>query len=292
MTDTLTDSELYIPQGARTLKTIHSAQLRLGIQGPPGEGKTWFATTFPHPVVGNIDRGLGAHIGRSDIIDIPFYDAEFCKSVGAKWKQGEAINRKDAILNWCRKELPRLSAKQTFILDASSGLESAFDIEEAKTPFYTKSGEEDKFVFWRHKVEWFQTLFEDIFKSVSCDIIYICHEQQERNSKGDLTGKNTPLFTGQFKDKLISHLTDHFRQHCVDKKADEKIDDKLLKLWGMQSKDEFKKMQDTFIANSIYCLQTEGDDIFSAKASSLIPGSPRFIPANYNSFMKWRRQIS
>lgn len=283
---------LYIPKGARTLDTIHSAQIRLGIQGPPGEGKTFGALTFPNPVVGNIDRGLGAHIGRKDIIEIPFYDAEWCKAQGAKWKSGEAVNRRDAIMTWCRAELPKLVAEQTFIMDASTGLEAAFDIEQSKFPFYTKSGEEDKFVFWREKVNWFQELFEDIFKAIPCNVIYICHEQLERNKQGDLTGKNNPLFTGQFKDKLVSHLTDHFRQHCVDKKPDEKIDDKTLRLWGMSSKDEFKKMQDSFIGNSVYCWQTEGDDIFSAKASSMKPGTPRFIPANYESFMKWRKPIS
>lgn len=288
MTDTNT---LYVPKGARTLDTIHSAQVRLGIQGPPGEGKTFGAATFPNPVFGNIDRGLGAFIGRKDILDIPFYDPEFCKSMGAKWKPGEAINKRDAIMTWCRSELPKLSANQTFILDGLTGLESAFDIEEAKYPVYTDNGKEDKFVFWKNKLIWFQEIFEDIFKTAPCNIVCICHEQVERNQKGDLTGKNNPLFTGQFKDKYVGHLTDQFRQHCVDKKSDEKIDDKILKMWRM-TKDEFKAMQNTFIGNSVYCWQTEGDDIFNAKASSMRPGTPRFIPATYAAFMEWRKIIS
>ena len=291
-TNTQVEQEIYTPPDSRTLDTIHSAQIRLGIQGPPGEGKTHAALTFPFPVVGNIDRGLGAHIGRSDIREIPFYDPNWCKVQGITWKQGEAVNRRDAIMKWCRKELFKFSTKQTFIMDASTGLEAAFDIEQSKYPYYTKSGEEDKFVFWREKVNWFQELFEDIFKSVPCNIIYICHEQLERNSKGDLTGKNNPLFTGQFKDKLVSHLTDHFRQHCIDKKSPDKIDEKILTLWGMKTREEFLEMQKQFIGNSVYCWQTEGDDIFSAKASSMKPGTPRFIPANYDAFMKWRKPIS
>ena len=81
-------------------------------------------------------------------------------------------------------------------------------------------------------------------------------------------------------------------QHCIDKKSPDKIDEKILTLWGMKTREEFLEMQKQFIGNSVYCWQTEGDDIFSAKASSMKPGTPRFIPANYDAFMKWRKPIS
>jgi len=286
MTDTL-----YIPPDAKKVDTIHAAQFRLGIQGKPGEGKTQGASTFPHCLFGNVDRGLGGIFGEN-VIEIPFYSPEWCKSMKVTWKPGEAINRRDAIMDWCRKELPKLSSLQTFVMDTVGGLESAFDIEEAKYPVYTKGGELDKFAPWRHKLEWFQEMFEDIFKSASCNIICIFHEQMERNSQGDLTGKNVPLFTGQFKDKILGHLTDHFRQHCIAKKPLEKVDEKVLKAWGMKSKEEFLAMQNTFIGDAVYCWQTEGDDIFSAKKSSLKPGTPKFIPSNYESFMKWRKPVT
>ena len=61
-------AEQYIPKGAVSLNTITvKPQIRLGLQGYSGTGKTWAALTFPNPIVLNLDRGLGAHTGRSDV---------------------------------------------------------------------------------------------------------------------------------------------------------------------------------------------------------------------------------
>ena len=74
--------EIYKPSGSINLSESQTKpQIRLGIQGPPGSGKTWAALTFPNPVIINLDRGLGAHAGRSDVIDVPFYSGSFVDKI-------------------------------------------------------------------------------------------------------------------------------------------------------------------------------------------------------------------
>jgi len=281
-------TELYIPKGGISLDTVEWQQIRLGIQGPPGEGKTYSATTFPNPVVLNIDKGLGAHVGRKDIIEIPFWNPAFV-SQWATNKPGEAPNRRDALKKWIASEGPKLVEEQTLVIDGVTGWETAFDTEERKYPVHSSSGEENKFIFWRNKLEYFQELFESL-KFLKCHVIVISHEQVERNSKGDLTGKIKPIFTGQFGDKLVSHMTDHFRMICGDKKSEDKIDENTLRAWGFKTKIEYIEMQKSFIGNAIYGWQTEGDDLFSAKAGSLV-NCPKYIPATFQSFLKYKRKI-
>ena len=284
-----TTESVYIPEGGITLDKMEVPQFRLLLQGPFGEGKTYAAATFPWPIFLSLDRGLGALIGDPNIVEMPFYDVKFLKEIcKVNWKPGESPNKKDAILSWLQTNARKIPSKRTLILDNLTGMDTAFELEQSKYPFYTSAGKEDKYVFWRLKNEWFGEIF-DILKSLDCHVVVICHEQLERNSQGDYTGKNRPLLTGQFADKVGTHVTDLFRQHCGDKKPIEKIDDKILSNWGFKTKDEYLEMQKQFVGNSIYFWQTEGDDIFNAKASSLV-NAPRFIPANYNSLLKWMRK--
>jgi hypothetical protein len=198
---------MYIPKGAVSLKDFKMQQIRLGIQGPSGTGKTWAAATFPNCVFVNFDRGLGAHIGREDLLEIPFWEDEFVDKIVPKTPGSRSSNRKDAILKWLSTEARKLEADQTLVVDGGTGLQNAFHIQYALEPVYTKTGKIDDFAEWRFKVEFFGELC-DMLKSLKCHVVYISHETLDRGKDGELNGKVRPLITGQFGDQLASHFTD------------------------------------------------------------------------------------
>ncbi len=140
-------------------------QLRLGIQGYPKTGKTWSALTFPNPIVLNLDRGLGAHQGRTDVIEIPFYQKQFS---GAR---GEL---KDKLILWLEKEATKLTADQTLVFDGCTSLEIAYHQWFAVNMhnFLTKNGKVDDFAEWQVKKKYFGELHE-MFKGLNCNFIFI-----------------------------------------------------------------------------------------------------------------------
>jgi len=237
-------------------------QIRLGLQGYPGTGKTWAALTFPNPVVMNFDRGLGAHIGRKDIIEVPFWNRDFCKTVDLNFKPERM---KDAIVKWIEKEGLKIEKGQTLIVDGNTGIQNAYHkwYMNNMSAFLTKEGKVNDFAEWAQKRIFFGEIME-LFKALACDIVYICHEADQKDKNGPTgptyTGKVRPLLSGGFGDELASHFTDWFRQVCVEK------DGKTDYLW-----------------------QTIGDSIFDAKCGSLVQ-QPKLVPANFNSFKQYARK--
>lgn len=275
---------MYIPPGSIPLDKMELQQIRLGIQGPSGTGKTWAGLTFPKPIVLNIDRGLGAHIGRAEVIEIPFWNDKFVDSLIPR-KVGNPSNRRDAILKWLNSEGKKLEEDQTLVVDGSTGLQNAFDTQQSLEPVYSSSGKLDSFAYWKFKVSFFGEICE-IFKTLKCHVIYICHETLDRNKEGELNGKVRPLLTGQFSDQLASHFTDWFRMHAFSKPVDyTKV---KLEEWGM-SLEEYKSMCDSFSTKTMYIWQTQADNIANCKSSSLI-GQPRYIKADYNTFISYTRK--
>jgi hypothetical protein len=278
---------MYIPQGAVSLDKIPSiSQIRMGIQGFPGTGKTYGSLTFPNPIVFNLDRGLGAHYGRADVIEVPAWNEEYLKTINPKYKAREDL--KDTIQIWVEKEAKKLEAEQTLVFDGGTALQSAYNAWISENRPVTKSGEFDEYAPWRLKIAYFEEIMET-FKILKCHVIYLCHESEKADKGGIYSGKIRPLLTGQFQDQLASHFTDWFRQHSTEKILMEKVDEKILKAWGMTNPKEFISMQNEFPGNTIYFWQTEGDSIFDAKRSSLKPTAPKFIQSNFPSFMKYMK---
>lgn len=280
---------IYTPPGCNTLATTTSKQqIRLGLQGFPGTGKTWASLTFPNPIVLNLDRGLGAHIGRDDVIEIPFYQPSFC---------GSKTELKDKLIQWIDKEGKKLSSEQTLVVDGCTSIQNAYHIWFAANQhnFLTKGGKVDDFAEWQVKKKYFGELHEAL-KYLACDVIFIAHESERADKPttvgqpGVYSGKIRPLLTGAFGDELVGHYTDWFRQHASDKPTDYNvIKPESLALWGMRDTKEFKAMCDTFPRNTIYYWQTEGDVLFDGKCSSLI-NFPHFMPANFTEFCKYQRK--
>jgi len=161
--------------------------------------------------------------------------------------------------------------------------------EANRNRFVGSGGRVNEFAEWGEKVKYYSALF-DILKTLPCHVVFISHEVEKKEKTGSYSGKVRPLLTGQMGDEMVSHFTDWFRQHVADKPKDiNALTDDQLRNWRL-NKTEFRAMCDSCKSDAIYFWQTTGDDVFDAKASSLVE-APRFIPANYSSFEKYRRKI-
>jgi len=275
----------YLPPNSITLDKAKPQQIRLGLQGYPGTGKTWSSLTFPNPIVLDIDRGLGAHLGRNDVVQVPFYDPEFVKTIIPT----QGYNIRDALTYWIDKEGRKLEADQTLILDGISGIESNYHFMWRKQPTLTKTGVIDDRDEWTKKITYFGEL-TDLLISLRCHVVVITHEAETKTKDNVYDSmKVRPLLTGQAGNRLLSKFTDWFRQHASDKPTPgvAVAEDKLAQ-WGMNAA-EFAAMCKEFPRNTVYYWQTEGDAAFDGKASSLV-NFPRYIPANYKNFVKWMKK--
>lgn len=279
---------MYTPKGCLTLDKVKEPQIRLGIQGYGGTGKTWAALTFPNPIVLNLDRGLGAHTGRSDVMEVPLYSTEFCRSIEPQYNPTQL---KDFVYRWLDTEGRKLESDQTLIIDGNTGLQNAYHSGFAATPVVGRNGQFDGFAEWKLKLVYYGSILE-LIKTLRCHIIYICHETDKREKSGDYLGKVRPLLSGQMGDSIMGHFTDWVRQLACDKPKDfTSIKKDSLDNWGCKNPSEFQTLCSQFPRNTMYYWQTESDDVFDGKVSSLV-NFPRYIPANYTSFKKYMKQIS
>lgn len=270
---------IHTPDGCSTLEKVERQQIRELLQGYYGQGKTFSALTAPNPCVLNLDNNLGAHVGRADVINVPFYDKKFAAKYSA------AIHV--AVPKWIADVGTKLSEEQTLVIDGLTNLNNAYD-REVGVPMSTKTGKLDMQAWWGDKLDWQKELFESL-KALKCDVIICCHEQPERektgSEAGELTGKILPLVQGSFKDQLGTHFTDVFRQHAVSKLSKDDIEknkEKLLVNYGMKSVDEYIAFQNSFETNTMYIWQTSPDSLSACKCH--LVNQPKYIRANWNIF--------
>jgi len=288
---TETKSQLYIPKGCKFISESEDSQIRLGIQGEPFSGKTTAALTFPNPVILSFDRKVSAHINRSDVPLVPFYNPAFVDSVVRRDGQSCPPNKKDALLKWLRDEGVKLVEEQTLIIDGCSGIETSYhiwfrqhEIELAST----KRGSIDSYVEWNLKLVFFEELW-DAFKALQCGVIFISHEQKDRNKEGELNGKIKPLLTGQVADKIGKEFTDWVRQVCISKPQTDDQKKEVMEHCGVDKTTLLSWIDATPKAyGSIHLWKVQGDSYFSGGASSLL-NVPKYILANYETFAKYRR---
>lgn len=279
----------YTPKDANNLAIYKDVpqQIRLLLQGYGGTGKTWVSTTFPNAVFLNLDRGLGAHSGREDLLEIPLLRADICK----KYSPNGFI--KEAIEAWMQREGSKLEEDQTLIIDHLTSWQNHYHKwYKGNRVYSSKSGKEDERAEWRLKQEYFAEVTE-AFKTLRCNVILLTHEVEARFKKGpeagELTGKLRPLLTGQFGDEITGHFTDVFRCHVAPKPSDySKITPETLAKWHFTKVEQFKEMCDSFVGHAFFYWQLQGDDMFDAKASSLV-NFPLYAKADYSTFARFKR---
>jgi hypothetical protein len=264
------------------LKDLPKQPIRLLLLGAPGEGKTWSALTFPNPIIRNFDNKLtGYQESHPDSnIQVVNFDKELvvdklgCSNMGFGKPNNPAfpLNVRDAAKKWLTIFGPELTPEQTLVDDSWTSLQNRFDIQ-SQLPHeisYTKSGEEDKFAFWRMKQKYSGEMTE-LYKTLRCNVVVICHEVKERNEDGNLTGKLKPLMQGGFADQLVGQFSDAYRQICITK--DMKEYESIKKTLGRDINGERE-----------WLWFTKSNALFTACSS--VKGLPPLVPATYESLIK------
>jgi hypothetical protein len=206
---------MFIPDYAVSLEA-KIPQIRLGLQGDSGTGKTFAALEFPNVIPIDFDGNLGRFAG-STIKAIPFRSAEFIATYnGGKFKSKAEFPRnidnvKDAFLHFIYNDATKFTEEQTMLIDSWSSLQDHFDNYFYANPMLAKSGKEDGMAFWQEKINYAAILFAGI-KRLKCHVIVTFHEYKLRNEiTGNLTDKIAPLMQGSYKDRLKQHFTEFFR---------------------------------------------------------------------------------
>lgn len=282
---------MYTPTKCKPLsESTHIPQIRLLLQGFFGTGKTKGALTFPNPVVLNLDRGLGGHQDRTDVIEVPFYDDNWVRD----WSGDLAYNNvqlKDKLIKWTEQEAVKLTEEQTLVFDGNTGLQNAYHkwFSKNQSKFMTSAGQVDGFAEWKIKRQYYGELME-LFKTLKCHVVFICHEvdQKDKVPVGmpvSYSGKIRPLLTGGFGDELGSHFTDVFRAHASSRPTDFKSlkPDDVRRDWGMTVA-QYEQFCLSFPRNTIYYWQTDSDNIFDGKCSTLRE-YPKYLPPVYSSLL-------
>ena len=293
------EAGIYIPRDSIFLDSPDFiAQLRLGIQGEGGTGKSYAGMSFPYPTVLSYDRGLIMHKGRKDIQEIKFYDDSVVDKIESRLSSRYTdivtniekltpANRKDALIKWLETEGQKLTSKQTFIIDGGTGVEAAFTSQYWVSPKMTKEGELDKWGEWNQKIKYFDQLFVNL-KGLRCNVIFIFHEVADRAKDGELNGKVRPLLTGQSQDKLLKEFTDWYRSRVIPKPDDKDGEKRLKEKFRIDDQTFSEWMTSTPESNrSIYLWQTQSDDIVNCKTS--LVGAPKFVLAHASVFTKYDR---
>ena len=264
------------------MNALPKQPIRLLIQGPPGEGKTWAALTFPNPIIRNFDNKLtGYKEAHPDSkISTVIFDEKLCveqlkcsnMGFGKPNNPAMPLNIRDAAKKWLQVFGPQLTPDMTLIDDSWTSLQNRFDLQ-SQLPHeisYSRSGEEDKFAFWRLKQKYSAEMTE-LYKALKCNVVVICHEVRERNEDGNLTGKLKPLMQGGFADQLAGQFTDCYRQVCLTPD---------MKDFASYEKQLGRKIN----GEREYVWQTKSNAMFTACVS--VPGLKDLVPANYSSLIK------
>jgi len=225
----------YTPKG--TIANVPSPQIRLGLQGPPGSGKTTAALTFPNCVVADFDNSLTAFPG---IPCIPFWDQEWIKTAYPDYKPkkvGEPFRTSDLLLKWMQEEALKMAYGQTLIMDSWSAIQDNFDMtHEGKK---TKEGAIDEFDFWAQKIEYSAKLL-GLMCSCKCDIVVIFHDNPVRDKNtGVIIDKIAPLMQGKFALSLTRYFTDFYRMSNEDKKNEKGEVQGTDYFWQVRSNSKF-----------------------------------------------------
>lgn len=264
------------------LNKLPKQPIRLGLLGAPGEGKTWSALTFPDPIVLNLDNKLGGYQAANpdSTVRVVNFTEELCVKILGCSNMGfnkpnnplYPLNVRDAVKKWLTMFGSGLTENETLVLDSWSTLQNRFD-SQTQLPHeiaYSKSGEEDKFYFWRMKQKYSGEITE-LLKTLKCNVVVTFHEVMDYDDDNRPTGKLKPLMQGGFAPQLAGQFTDFYRQICVSRDA--KNYEAIKKVLGREINGARE-----------YLWQTRSNALFTACLS--IPNLPELVPATYEILVK------
>jgi len=208
------------------LTTTSTRKSMVLIYGPPITGKTTGARTFPNPYIVDFDNNLPP--GTPNVI--PMWDEVFVDKVRPRMAK-EVANRRDVLLVILSDISSKLPANSTIVVDSLTRVETTYNIQEKYEPQPRgKSGELDGHAQFRARLNYFDTLFTML---VSCpaNVVFIAHQQQDRNPAGDVTGQIKPALMGQIGEKMPGYFP-IVMQACRNKDA--KVPGKINYEWRVR----------------------------------------------------------
>lgn len=208
------------------LTTTTARKSMVLIYGPPITGKTTGARTFPAPYIVDFDNNLP--VGTPNVI--PMWDDNFVDKIRPRMAK-EVANRRDVLLVVLSDLAHTLPADTTIIIDSLTRIETWYNAQEKFEPQPRgKSGELDGHAQFRARLNYFDCLFTMLVGCAS-NVVFIGHQQQERNDKGDIIGQIKPALMGQIGEKLPGYFP-IVLQACRNKDA--KVPGKLNYEWRIR----------------------------------------------------------
>lgn len=199
---------MYTPPQATKPDLASQPQIRLLLVGIPKSGKTFSTvTTFPNPVVADLDNGYtAADLRALQLPSLEFYNPEWLKKHYSGMSAANAFNK------FLADEAPKLTRDQTLVIDGLSSLADAVRDHLDKITPKGKDGNPDGFWFWKQWSIWFQQFCVRL-TTLKCHVVLIAHEQEIRDSETGRVLSYKWLLQGQeFSHRLSQFFTDVFRQ--------------------------------------------------------------------------------
>lgn len=184
-------------------------QVRMGLIGAPGTGKTTAALTFPNAIVLDEDNKCPPGVN-----NVPLWDPEVCR----KWvtvKSKIDYGPRNGLIDFLKTEGPKFPKDSTLIHDSWTStmnkLDGWQDANKVSIYWSAKKNEVDGFALHGDRLAMAVEL-SNAYKALKCNVIICIHEQIERDKDGNALSSIKPLMKGQFADQMAAHLTAFFRQ--------------------------------------------------------------------------------
>lgn len=190
----------------RSLTTTTTATKTIVLlYGQPVTGKTTGARTFPNPYIVDFDGNLPAGVPNV----IPLWDEKFVDKISPRIHSSRPPSRCAALLKIYNDLATHLPAGSTIITDSLTRLETWYNIEEEADPNKPRSSKDaskiDGHALFRRRLNYFDTIFTTL-TACRANVVFIVHQQQDRNEKGDVTGQIKPSLMGQIGEKLPGYF--------------------------------------------------------------------------------------
>lgn len=220
---------MYIPPNAINMGTIKFPQIKLGVQGDSGTGKSFLGQHFPNPIYADADGNLNRLAGNNKLHVVPLHSAEFLETyAGGKFKAQKPMpegmpNVKDAVIHFLYNDARKMTAEQTLIWDSWSSIMDNLNNWYCANPVMVRKddgsyAEDTRKMYAEYKD--YATVFFTGMKALKCHVIVTFHEWKPRDK---ITGnviedKIAPLMEGSYKDQIKKNFTDFFRTSTKDGK--------------------------------------------------------------------------
>lgn len=173
------------------------------IYGQPVTGKTTGARTFPDPHIIDFENNLPPDTHKV----APMWNDDFIDKIKPRSHPAYYANRRDALLIVSANLAKSMPAGSTLIIDSLTRIESWFDLQEAQEPkpLSEKTKQVDTNALFRTRLTYFSTLL-NMFTTAKCNVVFIVHQQFERDENREVTKHVRPALMGQIGEKLPGYF--------------------------------------------------------------------------------------